>query len=404
MILVCVAIPLLLALAGRWLPHHRGVAPIAAGLTLAACLSLPWTGFGIGEWLVADPLGVHVAVLAAFAWLAASLLEASGEAGVAGVALCLILALLTGIPELTIVAACAGVIVAVLLLPPPHGPLLTIAASGLGLAVFGLALLHAAMPGTAGLSWDTLTEAATQARGAPLGVGVVFTLLGLGCTCLLLPIRAALLGAALPRRLTILAGPAGGVWLMVALRLRGVLDGNGHAIAPGGLLVMAGLLLMLVAVVCLRSGPERLLPGATLGVVGAAVFGFGLGDAGATASGLLHLTIGCIALAAVIAGGWAGNFGVAALVGVPPLGVFASAYGLFAAALSHSIALAVLFAALELALIILTLRRLAVPIFAPVDGRFAVTGWIGLGLTLVTSWALPAGVAAWLLGIAAASR
>ena len=51
-----------------------------------------------------------------------------------------------------------------------------------------------------------------------------------------------------PECVAILSGPLAGVWLMVALRLRGVLDGNGHAIAPAVLLVTAGLALMLLAV------------------------------------------------------------------------------------------------------------------------------------------------------------
>ena len=401
MIVACIAIPLLLALAGRWLPPYRATAPVCAGLTLACCLSLPWTGAPLGLWLVPDPLGVHVAVLASFAWLAAALLEdrpddARLEGGaLAGVAGCLILALLSGSPELTVLAAGAAAIVAILAQPGAVGLPMTVA--GLGLAVFGLALLN---PSGAALSWATLAEMAQQSRGATLGVGVVLTLLGLGCTCLLSPLRAACSGAVVPRQAAILAGPLGGVWLVVALRLRGVLDGNGHAIAPGGWLVGAGLALMAAAVLSIRAGRDRVPSAATLGVMGAAVFGFGLGDADGTAAGLLELTLGCLALVTAGAGGWIGTVGLVALAGVPPLGVFAAAYGVFGSALAHSIPLAVVFGALELALITAALRQLP----SPQPGRAAPIGWIGLVLTIGASWALPPGAVAWVLGIAASAR
>ena len=395
MIAACVLIPLLLALAGRWLPPHRAITPACAGLTLACCLSLPWTGAPLGLWLVPDSLGVLVAALASFAWLAVVLLQDEGAPALAGVAGCLNLALLTGSPEMTILATGAAAIIAIL--AQPGGTMLPMAAAGLGLAVFGLTLLH---PAGGALSWATLAETAQQSSGAALGVGVVLTLLGLGCVCLLLPLRTAWSGTVMPRQAAILAGPLGGVWLVVALRLRGVLDANAHAIAPGGLLAGAGLTLMAAAVLCIRAGRERVLSGATLAVMGAAVFAFGLGDAGGTAAGLLGLTLGCLALVTAAAGGWVGTLGLAALVGVPPLGVFASAYGVFGAALARSIPLAVVFGALDVALITAALRHLP----APQPGRTAPIGWVGLVLTIGASWAMPPGAVAWLLGIAASAR
>ena len=395
MIVACIAIPLLLALAGRWLPPYRATAPVCAGLTLACCLSLPWTGAPLGLWLVPDPLGVHVAVLACFAWLAAALLEDAVVPVLAGVAGCLNLALLSGSPELTVLAAGAAAIIAIV--AQPGGASLPMTAAALGLAIFGVALLH---PAGAAVNWATLAEMAQQSRGASLGVGVVLTLLGLGCTCLLQPLRAVWSGAVLPRQTVILAGPLGGVWLVVALRLRGVLDGNGHAIAPGGLLVGAGLVLIAVAVLGIRAGRDRVASGATLGVMGAAVFAFGLGDTSGTAAGLLGLTLGCLALVTAGAGGWVGTIGLAALAGVPPLGGFAAAYGVFGSALARSIPLAVMFGALDLALITAALRQLP----APQPGRTAPIGWAGLVLTIGASWALPPGVVAWVLGIAASAR
>ncbi len=395
MIAACVAIPLLLALAARWLPHpHPTIAPACAGLTLAACLSLPWTGSALGAWLVPDPLGTHVAVLACFAWLTACLLERGIDPLAALVAGCLNLALLTDRPELTVVAAGVAVLAPVLggrLI----GMLIAGVVPGLALAVFGIALLQSLAPG----SWSTLAEAAQQAPGAALGIAAVLILLGLGCCCLLIPAAAALRGLAVPPGLAVLAGPLAGVWLVVALRLRGVLDGNIHAVAPGGLLKGAGLVLIATGVFCARRGIARLSASATLAMAGAGAFGFGLGGEAGTAAGLLHFTLGCLALAASAGGGWAGVIGLAALAGLPPLGVFASAYGLFAASLASSVALAAAFAVLTLALAVTAFHRLP-----PVRGRSTPIGWIGLALTLGAGWALPPAAASWLLGIAAASR
>jgi hydrogenase-4 component F len=392
MIAVCILIPMLLCLSARWVSQYALVAPVCAALTLAACLSLPWTGTAWGG-LVPDPLGIHLAILASFGWLAASLLDRGPVATLAAMAFALNLALLTGSPQFTVLAGTIAALAAAIL-AQPAGTAVPMAVAGFGLALFGVTLLHAATG--ARLDWTTLAEVSRHASGPALGAGVVLTLLGFGCTCLVLPIRAALFGTAMPTGVAVLSGPLACVWLMVALRLRGVLDGNGHAIDPAVFLVAAGLALMLLAVLCIR---KRLLPAAILAFVGAAVFGFGLGGAPGTAAGLLELTLGCLALATAEAGGWVGTAGLAALAGVPPLGLFASAYGLFGAALAHSIPLAMAFGALDLALVVIALGRLV-----PRSGKVAPIGWVSLVLTFAASWALPPGVVAWLLAIAASAQ
>ena len=387
-IAACVAIPLLLALAWRWLPHHPAIMPACAGVTLAACLSLPWTGAALGGWLVPDPVGITVAALASLGWLAATLL-APVDLIASVVAGCLNLALLTGRPDLTVVAAGAAAIVA------GGRGLLPATASGLGLAVFGMALLQGMAPG----DWTTLPEAGRQVGGPALGVAMVLVLLGLGAACLLPSLMAAVRGVGVAPGMGILAGPLGGVWLVVALRLRGVLDGNSHAVAPGSVLLGAGFALMLLGLVAIRRGADRLVAGATLAMVGAAAVGFGVGGAGGTAAGLLHLVLGCLALGAAGAGGWAGVLGAASLAGVPPLGVFASAYGLLAASMAGSALVTVVFAGLEIALVTLALRHLRSP-----QGRSLRSGWVWLVLTLGAGWALPPVASGWLLGIAAAAQ
>ncbi len=412
----CVLLPLLLAGAHRWLPL-RWLPPAVAAATLALACSLFWTGGGsegwFGGWLLADRLAVLGTLLSGVAFLAAAAAAAldatdATPRDTALVAGCINLALLSDGAGLTVVAAGAAVVAAVhgLRLPAP-GALLAIASCGMGLAVFGLAVLGAGTAPALGsgwpsLSWSALPGAGPNSDGLALGVGFVCLLLGLGCACTLLPAWAAARGTALPRAQAMLAGPLGAVWLVVALRLRGVLDGNGQAVAPGGLLVAVGLGGLAAALLCLRPrDPARLLPGATLAFLAASLAGFGLGGAGATAAGLLHLTLGCLALTAAATGSWPATLGAAALAGLPPLGLFASGFALLTEAVRRAPALAVPLGVALLGVALAALRFLPPPGSPSPAAR---VGWIGLALTLAGAWAMPAGTAAWMQGIAAAAR
>ena len=400
----CIVLPLLLAAAHRWLATMRGLPPSVAAITLALACSLPWTGTELGGWLLLDPLAVHVAVLTAFAWLIASAAAALAgpdvpPAAAALVVGCVDLALLSDDAALTLVAAGGAAVAAVRSLRLAAPTLLTTLACGLGLAALGLAVLA---PGWPSLSWSALPGAGQGSAPAALGVGFVAILLGLGCACTLLPVWAAVRGAALPRTMAMLSGPLGGVWLVVALRLRGLLDGNGAAVAPGGLLLAVGLGGLALAPLCLLPrDPARLLPAATVGMLGAALFGFGLGGAAATAAGLLHFTLGCLALTAAAAGGWPAMLGAASLVVAPPFALFGSGLALVTAAASRQPLLAL---PLGLALVALAMAALRLlPAAGPASAASRL-GWAGLALALAGAWAMPPGLGAWLQGIAAAAR
>ena len=395
---LCILLPLVLAGLLPFVPGARWVQLGCAVVDLALAASLPWTGGSLDGWLLPDPLMVHLVVLTGFAWVMASVLEP--VPGSIAVLVGLVnLALLSDGSGLTVIAAGGAGIAAVfsLRLATP-GPMLALATAGTGLAVLGTAVLYvgavpALGPGWPALSWSMLTGASDRASGAALSAGFVLILLGVGVSCLLVPIAAALCPTELPRPLAMLVGPLGGLWLAVALRLRGVLDGNGHAIAPGGVLQAAGLIALALGVLCLWRG-GRLLPAAMVAIFGAVLVGFGVGGAPATAAGLLHLTLGCVALTAAATGS---RLGLASLAGVPPLGVFASGFLLLADSASRGVTVAALLGLGLFSVAVLALRDLP----AVVAPRLA---WVGVGLALAGGWAMPPALAAWIQGIAAAAR
>ena len=396
---LCILLPLALAGLLPWTPGARRVALGCAVLDLVLAASLPWTGSVLGGWLLPEPLVVLVMVLTGFAWAMAIALEPASRSAAILVSL-LNLALLSDGAGLTVAAlGGAGVASVFCLRQAQPGALLAAAAAGMGLAVFGTVLLYAGTSpvlghGWSALSWSALPQGGAGVNGMALGTGFVLVLLGSGISCVLAPLWAASGVAVLPRGLAVLAGPLGGAWLVVALRLRGVLDGSGQAIAPGGLLLAVGLAGLLVALLCLRSR-EAALPAAWVAVLAAVLVGFGVGGAAATGAGLLHLTLGCLALTAA---GTGSRIGLAALAGLPPLGVFASGFALVTGAAGRNAPVAALLGVGLFGVAAMALRSL------PPAGAGSRLGWVGVGLTLVGAWAMPPTITAWIQGIAAAAR
>jgi hydrogenase-4 component F len=399
-----ILLPLLLAAIQPFLPPRRWTAAVVAAVGLALTGSLPWWGQRLGGWLLPDPLSVHVAILAAFAWLAAALGAPAATRYAPAWTGCLLLALLSDGAGLTVLASGGAAAASLLSLPRSEatGDLLVVVLCGTGLALFGTAVLYGATSPALGtgwpaLSWSALPDAGGSLDGAALGIAFALILLGLGTCCAVLPLWAAIGGHTLPPAAAMLAGPAGGVWLVVVLRLRGVLDADGHAVAPGGPLMLLGIAGLILAALCLRH-PGRLLPAAIVALFGTVLFAFGLGGAVATAAGLLHLTLGCLALTAAASGSWPAMLGVAGLVGLPPFGVFATGFALVGQSAEHGLALAALFAVAWFAVAALALRGWR----PPESGNPA--GWLGVALMLWLGLLMPHGVAGWLQGIAAAAR
>jgi hypothetical protein len=131
-----------------------------------------------------------------------------------------------------------------------------------------------------------------------------------------------------------------------------------------------------------------------LAVFGAVLIGFGVGGAAATGAGLLHLSLGCIALTAAATGS---RLGLASLAGIPPLGIFASGFALITDVMARSGWAAASLGLGLFAVAVLALRDLP----APAEPRL---GWVGVALALAGAWAMPPFLTAWIQGIAATAR
>jgi hydrogenase-4 component F len=228
----------------------------------------------------------------------------------------------------------------------------------------------------------------------------------------------------------VLGGLLPGAGLFVILRLRGLLNENAHALSPGGPIMALGLASLLVGGFGLwqRQSLTRFLAISTVGQSGLVAFSFGLGGATATFAGLLHLTVHALAKAASFQtiAGHAGPTGlltthraagltlvaaVAALAGLPPFGLFTS----LVLAVEQTVQrLPLLAVPLGIGLVAgawALLARLPFYCFGPAgpDQRpIPLAGlagaWASLAMALLLGLAMPAGIAAWLQGIAAVAR
>ncbi|MBD3772366.1 MAG: hydrogenase 4 subunit F [Betaproteobacteria bacterium] len=233
---------------------------------------------------------------------------------------------------------------------------------GIALALFGTILIYmAARPvvgeGSDGMVWTILIEHAAKLDPALLNLAFIFLLLGYGTKVGLAPLHAWLPDAHAegPTPISaVLSGLLLNVALHAVLRFKLLLAANPGAIAPGPLLVTMGLVSLIFAGFMLyrRRDIKRLFAYSSIEHMGIIAFAFGMGGPLANFAGLLHMTmhsltksgiffaVGHIAQAketqkiADIRGltvshpllGWGLVVGVAAIAGMPPLGVFMSEF------------------------------------------------------------------------------
>lgn len=311
----------------------------------------PWHGVGAVRWLppavavaalamalaaaAGQPSAMALlAVLTSTVWLAGTVCDAlDGADGARAAVMAGAIALAGVLPLDQVALAAAGAaVVAGLANPVPLLPAFALAASGWAL---GLPIL----------AW-----------------------VALGVMCL-----HPAIGAGLPRGQAMLLGPLAGIWVVAALPL------------PHWVLLAAGLA---GVVVC----AERLRRGVDLGVLVLAVALFAVAaiGAGSQAAALLHVALGCLALVAALTCGRPATLGVAALLGVPPLGVAASALSAIVGAGAQGVAGPLLLAAGFLVVVLAALPLL--PRQMP-PGPAAPVGWAAIGLALAGGWALPDPVA-----------
>ena len=442
----------------------------AAAATLAFLLAcaLPWEPTA-GTLLLVDPLAACLAILTGFlgmttAWFSRTNIEAQAldtprlryHALFQALLGCMLLALLSNNVLLTWAATGAAGLASVLALALPRTAGAAGAASkqfilggvGLSLALFGsLALYLAALPilgsGLPALSWNRLAAAAPACDPALLDLAFVFLLLGYGAKAGLAPLSGWLPDSQAAGPLPISALLSGGllnVALFVILRLRGLLDANPAAIAPGPALMALGLASLLLAAFSLGAQRDlrRLFALSAVAQSGVVAFAFGLGGVAATFAGLLHLTLHTLARAAVLqcvgaavrlkSGQRVGDIGgllarhralgltlgagMVALAGLPPFGLFTSTFLVLVATLGHLPWLALPLAlGLAVAGWVMALRLVSLCLGPPTPDRGPAPGlaalapaWGLLAAVLVLGLAMPAPLVAWLAAIAGAAR
>ncbi len=451
---------------GAWI--NAGAATLAF---LLAC-ALPWEPT-TGTLLLVEPLAAHMAILTSFigmstAWFSRDYIAVEATEGrldpmrlrdyhalfqtYLGF---MLLALLSNNVPGTWGSIEAATIASVLVVGLPRTAAaveaswkqLLICGVGISMAFFGTTLLYlAAVPvlgsGLPAMSWSQLPAAAPAFPAAMLNLAFVFMLLGYGTKAGLVPLHAWMPDAHAegPTPVSaVLSGSILNVALFVILRLRGLLDANPDAIAPGPPIMALGLASVLLASFSLwpRRDVKRFFAFSTIEQSGVAAFAFGLGGAAATFAGLLHLTLHtltkaavfqCVGRAVQLKGGQ--NFtdiggllvrhralgltlaaGIVAVAGLPPFGLFASEFLVLLATVRE---LPWLVAPLALGLVVggwaLAMRLISLCLGPPTPDRGAAPGWIALvpawvhlAVVLVLGLAMPGRVAAWFAAIAEAA-
>jgi hydrogenase-4 component F len=317
-----------------------------------------------------------------------------------------------------------------------------LASVGIALALFGTILVYlAAHPvigtGLQSMAWTVLHAHASGFDPALLDIAFVFLLLGYGTKIGLAPMHAWLPDAHAegPTPISaVLSGLLLNVALYALLRFKMLLAACPGGIAPGPLLVTLGLISLLFASVMLyrRRDIKRMFAYSSIEHMGIIVFAFGMAGPLGNFAGLLQMamhsltksaiffTVGHVAQVkgtqrlAEMGGlteshpllGWSLLAGVAAIVGLPPFGIFTSEFLLLSSTFARAPALAVLLGGgLLLALGALLWRASGLAFgmvrgpIGPVHASF-VPIFAHLALVLVAGVYLPGPMVAWFQHVA----
>ncbi|MSP66936.1 MAG: hydrogenase 4 subunit F [Alphaproteobacteria bacterium] len=237
-----------------------------------------------------------------------------------------------------------------------------LASVGIALALFGTILIYvAAQPvvgeGLPAMAWTTLSGSAHLFDPALLNLAFLFLLIGYGTKVGLAPLHAWLPDAHAegPTPISaVLSGLLLNVALYALLRFKILLAANAGAVAPGPLMVALGLGSLVFAAFLLyrRRDIKRFFAYSSVEHMGICTFAFGMGGALANFAGLLHMTMHSLTKSAIFfavghiaqvtgtqrmegirgltvshpALGWGLVFGVVAIAGLPPFGLFTSEF------------------------------------------------------------------------------
>jgi hydrogenase-4 component F len=233
---------------------------------------------------------------------------------------------------------------------------------GIALALFGTILIYMAAAPTIGggpnaMVWTDLVAHAASFDPALLNLAFVFLLLGYGTKVGLVPLHAWLPDAHAegPTPISaVLSGLLLNVALYALLRFKMLLAANPDALAPGPLMISMGLVSLLFAAFMLyrRRDIKRMFAYSSIEHMGIVTFAFGMGGPLANFAGLLHMTLHSLTKSAIFFAvgdiaqvkgtqkiadidgltttnpvlGWGLVFGVVAIAGLPPLGIFTSEF------------------------------------------------------------------------------
>jgi hydrogenase-4 component F len=233
---------------------------------------------------------------------------------------------------------------------------------GIALALFGTTLVYvAALPvlgeGLPTMAWTNLIAHVASFEPAILNLAFVFLLLGYGTKVGLVPVHGWLPDAHSegPTPISaVLSGLLLNVALYAVLRFKMLMAGNAGAVAPGPLMIGMGLASLTFGAFMLyrRRDIKRLFAYSSIEHMGIITFAFGIGGPLANFAGLLHMTMHSLTKSAIfyavghvaqikgtqkiaeIRGlthshpllGWGLVFGVLAIAGMPPMGIFMSEF------------------------------------------------------------------------------
>jgi hydrogenase-4 component F len=313
---------------------------------------------------------------------------------------------------------------------------------GIALAFFGTILIYLAAQevlgeGLPAMAWDRLVQNAARFDPRMMSLGFVFLLVGYGTKVGLAPFHAWLPDAHAegPTPISaVLSGLLLNVALYALLRFKMVLAANPASLNVGAIMVVLGLISLFFAAFMLyrRRDIKRLFAYSSIEHMGVAAFAFGMGGPLANFAGLLHMTMHSLTKSAiffavghiaqvkgtqriaeigglsvthpVLAVGFA--FGVLAIAGLPPFGIFASEFILISSTFARQPVLAVLLVVgLLVAFGALILRLQDIVFGEPKGPKDAVEAsylplFLPLGLVLTAGLWLPAAVVGWFRAVA----
>jgi hydrogenase-4 component F len=313
---------------------------------------------------------------------------------------------------------------------------------GIALAFFGTILIYLAAQevlgeGLPAMAWDLLVQNAGRFDPRMMSLGFVFLLVGYGTKVGLAPFHAWLPDAHAegPTPISaVLSGLLLNVALYALLRFKMVLAANPATLNVGAIMVVLGLISLFFAAFMLyrRRDIKRLFAYSSIEHMGVAAFAFGMGGPLANFAGLLHMTMHSLTKSAiffavghiaqvkgtqriaemgglsvthpVLAVGF--SFGVLAIAGLPPFGIFASEFVLISSTFARQPVLAVLLVVgLLVAFGALILRLQDIVFGDPKGPKDAVEAsyvplFLHLGLVLTAGLWLPAAVVGWFRAVA----